>query len=56
MVRTCSCIKFLWLPKIIDGKFCWLKKVRVTEIKEKIIIDGEEKTISSKVVYKIIRG
>jgi hypothetical protein len=54
MTRTCSYIKFLWLPKVINGKLYWLRNIRVTETKTKVMIHGEERVVSAKIEYKVL--
>lgn len=40
--------KFLWLPKKIDGKLYWLKKVMVFTDNKIMSIDGKIVTIKNK--------
>ena len=53
MTKIRSYSKFLWLPKEIDGKLYWLRKIRVVETTNSLIIDGKLRTVSSKTEYKI---
>lgn len=38
--KTVYEIKFLWFPKIVNGKLCWLKDVTKMTETYRVIIDG----------------
>lgn len=44
--------KFLFIPKCIDGKWCWLRTITVYEKRTPIIVDGRIGTRVEK-SYKI---
>lgn len=48
-------VKFLWLPKRIDGKLHWLKKVYIVEWTDTMVVNGKLVVVNKR-EYRLIGG